>query len=134
MLTTMLLIAAQAAPVPPAPPAPPAERVERMIVVHETGKAGTGAPTIVRRGDKVEIGGCGSERRFETDAEVTREGRKEKTRILLCSKGDESDVAWVERLRSAAKRIEADDNLSPEARTRVVAAINEAIAKAPVRE
>ena len=135
MITAMLLsIGAQAA-VPPAPPSPPKERVERMIIVHHTSDAlGEPRPTVVTRGSSVVISGCNADRKCETQTEVSRDGRTEKTRIMLCAKAGESDVAWVQRLRSAAKRIEADDNLAPEARTKVIAALNEAIAKSPAQE
>lgn len=77
---------------------------------------------------------CEGARKFETEADGTRDGKKTRTRVLLCSKGAETDVAWVQRLRDAAKRIEGDENLSPETKARVVAALNQAITQSSARE
>lgn len=68
----------------------------------------------------------------KVDSEATDKDGK-KTRVMICAKGG-SSVSRVQQLRDAAKRIEGDTNLSPEARTRIVTAINEAIARLPASE
>jgi hypothetical protein len=53
---------------------------------------------------------------------------------MICAKGGGSDISRVQQLREAAKRIEADPNLSQQTRTCITLANNEAIAKLPVNE
>jgi hypothetical protein len=69
----------------------------------------------------------------KVDSEATDKDGK-KTRVMICAKGGSSNLSKVQQLREAAKRIEADTNLSPETRARVALAINEAIAKLPANE
>jgi hypothetical protein len=69
----------------------------------------------------------------KVDSEATDKDGK-KTRVMICAGGGGSNITRVQQLREAAKRIEADPNLSQETRTRVALAINEAIAKLPVNE
>jgi hypothetical protein len=69
----------------------------------------------------------------KVDSEATDKDGK-KTGVMICAKGGSSNVSKAQQLRDAAKRIEADANFSQEARTRIVLAINEAIAKLPVNE
>lgn len=115
---------------------------ERRIVILEDGQPGKAGERkeirIVRAGGPgtpvAGLGGCAGGRKFETDADTRDKDKVSKTRILICAKGSETDVAWVQRLRDTAKRIEGDPKLSAETKTRVVAALNSAIAQADARE
>ncbi|GAA4001695.1 hypothetical protein [Sphingomonas humi] len=118
--------------------------VQRNVIIMRSGKDGPAEHREIREVRVVRpggpgapvamLGGCEGGRKFETEADATDKGKQSKTRILLCAKGGETDVAWVQRLRDAAKRIEADTNLSPETRTRVITALNQAIAQSSARE
>ncbi|WP_426266672.1 hypothetical protein [Sphingomonas sp. LHG3443-2] len=129
----------------------------REIIVIRDGKETAAAGTPERRIRIVDVApGKGEERRevrilrepgapgtriamlscddgAKVDSEATDKDGK-KTRVMICTKGGSSNVSRVQQLRDAAKRIEGDTNLSPEARTRVVTAINEAISKLPANE
>lgn len=138
-------------------PSETAKEERREIIIIREGKETAVAGTPESRVRMVDVtGGKGEERRevrifrepgapgariamlscddgAKVDSEATDKDGK-KTRVMICAKGGSSNVSRVQQLRDAAKRIEGDTNLSPEARTRVVAAINEAIAKLPVNE
>jgi hypothetical protein len=73
---------------------------------------------------------CANGAKVESES-LDNDGKK--SRVMICAMGD-TNVAKAQQLRDAAKRIEGDTNLSPDARTRIVLAINEAIAKLPVNE
>lgn len=73
---------------------------------------------------------CANGTKVESET-LDKDGKK--SRVMICAMGD-TNVAKAQQLRDAAKRIEGDTNLSPEARNRIVLAINEAIARLPVNE
>ena len=73
---------------------------------------------------------CANGAKVESES-LDKDGKK--SRIMICAMGD-TNVAKAQQLRDAAKRIEGDTDLSPETRTRITLAINEAIAKLPVNE
>ncbi len=81
-------------------------------------------------GESVKSFSCSKGAKVESET-LDKDGKK--NRIMICAMGD-SNVSKAQQLRDAAKRIEADTNLSPETRTRLAVAINEAIAKLPVNE
>lgn len=115
--------------------------IQRNVIVIRDGKDAPGERREVRvlRGGApgahmAVLTDCQGGRKFETEADSGDKDKQSKTRILLCAKGGETDVAWVQRLRDTAKRIERDENLSPETRTKVVAALNQAIAQSTARE
>ncbi|WP_338502877.1 hypothetical protein V6R86_06015 [Sphingomonas kaistensis] len=81
-------------------------------------------------GASVKSFSCAKGAKVESET-LDKDGNK--NRIMICAMGD-SNVSKAQQLRDAAKRIEADTNLSPETRTRLAVAINEAIAKLPVNE
>lgn len=101
-------------------PGKPGERRE-VRILREPGAPGT----------KVAMLSCDDGAKVDSEA-TDKDGKK--TRVMICAKGGGSNVSRVQQLREAAKRIEADPNLSPETRTRIALAINEAIAKLPVNE
>lgn len=137
MLTLMLgaVIAAQAAaPVPPTPQAArPGERRE-VIVVREVGRDGK---VTERRTEQVAGGGrelprrqCAG-RKFEVDEPAAATGNaRQRTRILICGEG-QNDARWAQTLRDAARRIEGSADMSPEVKTRVLAALNAEISRLP---
>ncbi len=71
---------------------------------------------------------CGS-RKFETSAESTVDGKKRRTRIQLCSTTGESSADWAATLESALAKIEANDRLPVEARSKIAADLKVEIAR-----
>jgi hypothetical protein len=62
--------------------------------------------------------------------EVDEKTEGERTRIVICSRGDEMAAAdRTRRLEEALERIRGDEHLSPEHRARVEAALQGAIAR-----
>lgn len=111
------------------------ERRIRIVDV-EGSKPGEHREIRIRReanapGARIAMLSCHNGAKVDSEATDT-DGKK--TRVMICAKGGSSNVPKAQQLRDAAKRIAADSSLSRETRTRVVLAINEAIAKLPVNE
>ncbi len=111
---------------------------ERRIVImeHKAGegdsaRAGHGTHVMrVRRGPNGEVTvpeGCDS---GQPAANVDERTGEQRTRILLCTRGEASAADRLQHLRQARERIAANTELSGEHRARVLAAIDRAIAAA----
>lgn len=118
------------------------QKQERRIIImeHRDGAPGQGAEHRERRD------GEGNAIRRHLDPEVAariercREGDNlvnvdegegnQRTRILLCAQGEGSAASRVEALQRARERIASEDHLSAETRQRVLAQIDQAIARA----
>lgn len=70
-----------------------------------------------------------SARKFETSAELDKDGSKRVTKIRLCSKPGADDVAWVKTLEGAKARVAGIPDLSPESRTKIEAELDAEIAR-----
>ena len=110
------------------------ERRERIII--RTDRQGDGAAdhrqhrehrVEIRRGANGEIvePNCGDGER--TNIDEGTDGQR--TRIMVCSRGDASPAQRVERLQRARDRLAGDTELSAEARARVTAALDREIAR-----
>lgn len=134
MITAMLLGALQATTPAPASPAPEKKTVVRTILVRD-GKAVTSAPdqqSVIVINNQARD--CFSETRVDAGS-AARVGEQEQfTRILVCNVSRGSPVGEVQRLRNTIRSIEADKNLSEEAKAQVIAALNSAIASLPASE
>jgi hypothetical protein len=93
--------------------------------------------TIVRaNGDKVEadseaariVADC-SARKFETTAELEKDGERRLTRLKLCSTEGEDEATWVRTLEDAKAKIAANDMISAESKVKIVAELEAEIAK-----
>lgn len=80
------------------------------------------------------LGDCKGDQKVTSDTEADKDGVKERTRILICNASGGSTVGQVQRLRNTIKSIEADKDLSAETKTRVITALNNAIAALPASE
>ena len=108
---------------------------ERRIVIME--KAGEGATSDrgthvmrVRRGPNGEVSAPEGCEGGEQTANVDERTGDQRTRILLCTRGQASAADRLQHLRQARERIAANTELSGEHRERVLAAIDRAIAAA----
>jgi beta-lactamase regulating signal transducer with metallopeptidase domain len=103
---------------------------KKVIVRHVDGKK-----------DATELGALSPEMRakiekcegqpIEADFENKADGKKQRTRVVLCAKGDGPEAA--ERLEKALTRIESDTELSPEAKAQVLAQLRAKIAELRAR-
>ncbi len=91
------------------------EKIEKKII-HTDGTTEKAAEAAIAQ--------CGP-RKFESKVD----GKTRRTRILLCSKGGESATEWAATLEKAVAKIEANDALSDEARTKIIAEMKAEISK-----
>jgi beta-lactamase regulating signal transducer with metallopeptidase domain len=106
-----------------------AEHRERVIVMHHgDGEAHGDAARHVeihRDGHRVVIPDCDN-----GQADEVNEGtERERTRIVLCSRGEATPAQRAERLTRVRERLASDDELSAEQKARVTAAIDREIAR-----
>ena len=95
------------------------EKIEKKII-HTDGTTEKAAEAAIAQ--------CGP-RKFESNVESKVDGKTRRTRILLCSKGGESAAEWAATLEKAVAKIEANDALSDEARTKIIAEMKAEISK-----
>ena len=95
------------------------EKIEKKII-HTDGTTEKAAEAAIAQ--------CGP-RKFESNAVSMVDGKTRRTRILLCSKSGESAAEWAATLEKAVAKIEANDALSDEARTKIIAEMKAEISK-----
>lgn len=114
-----------------------AERREHRIIILEKGGDGEHAEHregavrqfTLRRGENGEIElpeGCGE---GDPIADIDEATDNERSRILLCSRGDGTPAQRAERLQRARDRLAQSEQLSAEQRERVTAALDREIAR-----
>ena len=102
---------------------PNGERI-RTFRVHRDGKAGDGERHVrVLRLDGDRLADCGGEEvvRSETGDD------KDKTKVIICSKGELTEAQRIEKIEKVLTRIQSNDDLSAEHKERVTAALRRAI-------
>ena len=67
--------------------------------------------------------------KFETSVEVGSGADAHVTKVKMCSRAGETKEQWISSLGDAATKIEANLDLAPDSRTKLVAAINAEIAR-----
>ena len=70
-----------------------------------------------------------SAHRFETFVERLVDGEPRKSRVRLCGKQGQSETEWIGTLEDAIAKLRADQEISAEARTQIIAAITGEIAR-----
>jgi len=96
----------------------------RTFHIERDGKAGDGERHVrVMRLDGDRVADCGGEPvvRSETG------GENDKTKVIICSKGELTQAQRVEKIEKVLNRIQANDDLSAEQKERVTAALRRAI-------
>ena len=69
---------------------------------------------------------CGGDR---TDYSDSAGGGKDKTKIVICSRGNVSTAERAKRLEHALERINSNDELSAESKAKITTALRDAIAR-----
>ena len=70
-----------------------------------------------------------SAHKFETVVRFTVDGKQHQSKVRLCGQAGQSDSQWAKTLRDAAKKLQANESMAPEARQQAIAAINAEILK-----
>jgi hypothetical protein len=105
-----------------------AEQKNDRFVIVQAGKEGAllkeGERFRVISGDGVRVlSDCGDGERTENVSD--EDGRK--TRVIICRKGDINSAEHAARMSEVLERIASNDNLSPEQRARITAALERAL-------
>ena len=71
--------------------------------------------------------------KFETEVEVGAAGKTRQSKVKLCGKVGQSDADWVNTLKDAANKIEANPTMARSVKDQIIAALNAEMARlAPV--
>jgi hypothetical protein len=131
---TSLALLALAGPVVAADEAPKTGPEETVIIkVIQRGKDGrTAENNALPDGAPVKmLGKCSAGKKFESDTETKgANGEVRRTRIVLCPHGEHDQKSTLQGLESARKRIAEDPNLTIEQRDKVLATLDQEIARA----
>jgi hypothetical protein len=101
-------------------------KVEKIIILNDHRKGGGGEHRVrtFRIPSAAALADCDGERIAVSESTG---GDRERTRVVICSKGDLSAADRAEKLERALARINANDELSAEHKEKVTAALREAI-------
>ncbi|MEA3043621.1 MAG: bla regulator protein blaR1 [Sphingomonadales bacterium] len=100
---------------------------QRVIVMTHRGGDGHGAPDVRVHGPHGDVMDADCRDAQATNVDETADG--ERTRIVLCSRGDATPAERVERLQRVRDRLAGDSELSAEQKARVTAALDREIAR-----
>ena len=108
------------------------ERTERVIIMSHKGDGGR--PSARRASGPHPTAARMARSSFPTAiragrTEVNEGGDDQRTRIILCTRGNASPAERAERLQRARDRLAGDDDLSAEQRARISAALDREIAR-----
>jgi hypothetical protein len=100
-------------------------KADKVIVLSNHRHSGDGERRVrVMHDGAMAVADCGGERAAVSES---TDGDRERTRIILCGKGDLTDAQRVEKLERALARISANEELSAEHKEKVTAALRAAI-------
>ena len=107
------------------------EIVEKKVIIrHADGEKGTTELRELSPELRAKIEKCEGQP-VEADFQNKADGKNQRTRVILCAKGDGPQAA--ERLEKALTRIESDTEMSPEAKAQVLAQLRAKIAELRAR-
>lgn len=126
-IAVSLFAAASAAPALTHEPAD-GKREQKIIIMSERHQEGgeTEHGETRRRVSRVVIADCGGDK---TEFSGSSEGKGEKARVIVCTRGETSTADRAERLEHVLERINANEDLSAEAKARIGTALRDAIAR-----
>ncbi len=70
-----------------------------------------------------------SARKFETQVEIEKDGKKRFTRMKLCAAANENEATWVKTLQDAKAKIAAHPDISEESKAKIAIELDAEIAK-----
>lgn len=127
----LLLAAAMQAAIPPVPATPSTRQV---VVVRKVDPDGKVSEERLEGADAAKLAAtaprCDPQRTFSSDVDRNLAGKREVSHIRVCANRAETPAQWQAALRSTMARVQADPNLSPEVKARVVNELGNAIDKA----
>lgn len=101
------------------------EKVERFTIIRKHGEdSATEIPAEVR----ARMADCKGET-FETEAAVPADGKRRKTRIVLCGKPGATKAEMAAMLEKALGRLEGNDEMSADSKSEIVARLKARIAE-----
>ena len=95
------------------------ERIDRDGHADARADAGPAHKTMI-------VADCDGDR---TDFSGTAEGGKDKTKIVICSRGNVGTAERAKRLEHVLERINSNEELSAESRAKITTALRDAIAR-----
>lgn len=101
------------------------DKVVEKTVVKKVIGAGNGAEDPATA--KI-VADC-SARKFETSAELEKDGKKRVTKIKLCSTKSGDDMAWVKTLEDAKTKIGGHPDISAESKAKIEAELTAEISR-----
>jgi hypothetical protein len=75
------------------------------------------------------VADCGKGRKFESSSTTGDEKNKNVNKMVICSDPGESDEAWAKTLRDALAQVEANTDMNPEGKARIMADLRSEIAR-----
>lgn len=127
MKFAMILGAALALSVPAAAHEPDEKRVKKIVMIH---KDGTKRDIDLDRIHATAVE-CLKDNQFESDYETEVDGKKQRSTIILCHKGEGDRLATLEKARA---RLAEGDEFRVDPRSRALAALDAEIARLKAAE
>lgn len=75
------------------------------------------------------VADCGKGRKFESSSTSGGEENKHVSKMVICSDQGESDAEWKKTLSEALARVEANDDMPPEGKAKIMADLRSEIAR-----
>lgn len=91
--------------------------VTKTVVKKIDGQTGRALPGDASA-EAAQVAACNA-RKFETSAELVKDGQTKVTKIKLCGKAGADDMAWVKTLESARTRLGSIPDLSTDSRSKI---------------
>lgn len=124
-----LAVTISAAPVLAADPAPGKVVVVKKVEASELIKSISGKSIEGATPEHEALLASCPAMKFETSVEVGSGETARVTKVKMCSRAGETTEQWISSLGDAATKIEANLDLAPDSRAKLVAAINAEIAR-----
>ena len=97
------------------------EEVREIKIVHADGKKHISRSEFAAD--------CGKGRKFESSSSAGDDKNKHVNKMVICSDPGETDAAWEKTLRDALARVEANQDMNPEGKAKIMADLRTEIAK-----
>ena len=121
------LIAGAAAPALADEPEGGKQEKQKIVIITERhGDGGEAHGEAIRHGSRTIVADCGGDK---TEVSGDDAAKGQKTKIIICNRGDVSAADRAKRLEHALERINSNDELSAETKAKITTALRDAIAR-----